>query len=473
MKRLLPSILLAGFALAACGESTKATEGKTSYFISADNAARVTRLAFRTAALVGRHAVYPNGNNTAAPAPKCPSTGAENKIKIVPSCVPDFTVAGAVDCTISETYECPEVSGAVTTTVAMRADELSYSVAPKNYQEGNEAMGFIRYNGSVAALTKPDGTTSYQEELSFIARGASDTEDTVVSSASDVTVSTAAGKLQFDGSASLQITGMGEGKVVMNGVDFGDCKIGPQSGTMDIALVGIERAMLEFTGCGAATLHHFKAGVMADAEEMSADNVMYSFGTSLTDVTYFKGVTLNTAPSAAALSGTRWCVPVSATTPNLSKLLGTASGVYSMAFDAVTVATTKPALECLTVQENAALGTVALHTVVVDETGLGLFADPAQVSVVYAANATVTTAGGYTTLGYFGRYLGAYGISQADFETAMGTYLAGGGANPVTSVADPVSGAGTANKTVAVSFDHFGARLVASVTEAYWFVHFY
>lgn len=473
MKRLLPSLLLAGLVLAACGDSEKTKEAKTSYFITADNAARVTRLAFRTAALVGRHAAYPNGTDADAAPRACPQTGVQGKIAIVPSCLPDFLTPGAVDCSIEETYACPEVAGAITTTVAMRADQLSFTVNAAEYKEGTDTLGFIKYNGKVDALTKPDGSTTYIEDLAFIARGAGDAEDTIVTSTSEVTVTTDAAKLQFDGTASLMITGMGEGKVILNGVDFADCTTSPKTGTMDLALVGIERALVEFTGCGEATLHHFKAGVKADPEPLSADHLMSMFGQSITDVTNFKAVTANTEPSADALSPGRWCVPVGADTPNLSNNLGSTGTGKSMVFDAAaTLATLQvPMLECLSIAPSASLGgaIVATHTVVADETGLGLFADPDQVSVQYASLATVTTAAGVTRLGYFARSYGTYGMSQTNFEAA--------GAGAFTNVANPAdqtsAHGGTYYKAFQVSFDHLGARLVVGATEAYWFIRFF
>ena len=64
---------------------------------------------------------------------------------------------------------------------------------------------------------------------------------------------TDAAKLQFDGFASLNITGMGEGRVTMNGLDFGDCTKSPKTGTLDLALINIEAATIEFTADKAGT----------------------------------------------------------------------------------------------------------------------------------------------------------------------------------------------------------------------------
>lgn len=381
MRKLFLSLLTGAVLLTGCGDEDKKSTQRRSYVIDKDQALRVTRLAMRTAALVGRHAAIPNGfaiGSTEA-APACPLSGVTGKINITPQCTPDFAVAGAVDCEIVEAFACPEATGAITNSVELRADRLDYSLSAADYQEGTEALGFIRYNGGVDVKTTPDGTSNYKDSLSAVARPQGDPVDTVVNSTSDVTVTTDAGNVVMNGLADLIISGTvdGQGKVDMVDLTFADpatCASSPIAGSINLALVGIERAVIEFTGCGAAVLHHFEGGERANPETFSEDELSYGFAQSLTDITNFRNVAFNTVPSATELLGNRFCAPV---IPGVVPLLAS-SVTKPTGFSAAGV--TNPLLECLNFQLSGTTPTFA-HIVLEDGTGAGDFADPTQVNV--------------------------------------------------------------------------------------------
>lgn len=381
MRKLILAFVTGAVVLTGCGDDDKKNDQRRSYVIDKDQALRVTRLAMRTAALVGRHAAIPNGfaiGSTEA-APACPLSGVTGKISITPSCEPDFAVAGAVDCEIVEEFACPEVTGAVTNSVELRADGLNYSLSAADYQEGTEALGFIRYNGGVDVVTTPDGTSNYKDGLSAVARPQGDPVDTTVNSTSDVTVTTDAGNVVMNGLADLIISGTvdGQGKVDMVDLTFADpatCAVSPIAGSINLALVGIERAVIEFTGCGQAVLHHFEGVERANPEDFTADELSYGFAQSLTDIANFRNVAFNTVPSATELLGNRFCAPV---IPGVVPLLAS-SVTQPVGFSAAGV--TNPLLECVSYQLSGTTPTFS-HIVLEDASGEGTFSDAMQTNV--------------------------------------------------------------------------------------------
>lgn len=494
MRKVILSLVLGAAMVAGCGDENKKNEQQKSYVIDKDQALRVTRLAMRTAALVGRHAAIPNGfaiGSTAA-APACPLSGVTGKIKLTPQCTPDFATAGAVDCEIVESFACPEATGSVTNSVELRADGLNYSLQPVEYQEGNEALGFIRYNGDVAVVTTPDGKTNYKDSLSAVARPQGDPVDTTVNSTSDVTIATSAESVVFNGLSDLVISGTvdGQGKVEFADVDFGDgtCAASPESGEINLALVGIERAVIEFTGCGQATLHHIENGQRVNAETFAADELSYAFAQSITDIANFRAVTANTLPAASTLLDNLFCAPV-------------IPGVVPLLASSVTKPTTtsfagvaNPMLECLAFQSGTPANTFS-HMVWEDQTGEGTFADPTKILVHFFR------------AGVLSLDVGALGGKNVMLYAQHATAVAAGPV-PLTSLALDATGQPTAanlsafcdpaeaNPAVATfcwsriafneSFDHLGLRFTepANVGKAsagaglpedignpFWYVH--
>jgi len=155
LKMLLMLMVLA-LAASSCGTDLPKND-KRSFIIKKEDALKVTKLAMRTAALVGRHATIPNGASLdPAKQPVCPLTS-EHKIAIKAACMPGFDGPN-VDCTFVEKYGCDEVSGVINNQVSMRADSLNFAMATTNYVEGNETFGYVKYVGSISASTSADGT---------------------------------------------------------------------------------------------------------------------------------------------------------------------------------------------------------------------------------------------------------------------------------------------------------------------------
>ena len=155
-------------------------------------------------------------------------------------------------------------------------------------------------------------------------------------------------------------------------------------------------------------------------------------------------------------------------------------------FDPATLPTDKPISECLEFSVEAALGgaTAVKHSVVSDETGLGLFGDPAQNKVHFLNVAVVvtdaTTAGKFMS---FRKLKGAYGRSQLAIGTEMAVDTSGnttfqGLCNPGIPAGD--LGTGGSNPPCPIlsfgvwSIDHMGLGLLVNPADpatGYWLAH--
>lgn len=401
MKTIRLSLLAGAVWLAACGGDE--TPAERQFLIQPADAVSVTSLMMRTAALVGRHAVIPNGASMAPETqPACPITGAEDEggIQIaVKACMPDFANFGepSVDCTFEETYACEYVNGVIDNVVAMRGDGLDFSLTMSEYVEGNASIGSVQYDGTISAETTPDGITTYREALDI---HAITTAETRVQSTSAVTVETTATGWVLTGQTFLAIEGRGPGRLDFQDVEFShECEQSPVSGEFQMVLIGLERATLRVDGCGELTFVNY-VGTTPDREtKLPGTTVSDIFALTLPEVQNFTKVAFNVTPAAPVLAdeetATRWCAPYTPVIPVLSDESG----------GDVTV-TDNVMMECLAFQYGEA-GTTFTHVIIEDKATFGLFADPTQVDVHYL-QAGLATSGeaGALTLMWVQRYDG-------------------------------------------------------------------
>jgi hypothetical protein len=474
MRKHFALLFIGALAAVGCGESTKKTPPR-SFLITTDNATDVSRLTMTTAALTGRHSVVPKGADTnPAHANKCPISKDENKISIKPACKPDL--AGAVDCVFTEDYTCPEVTGQIVDTVHMGETSLDFGLKMDGYQEGNAQLGFIKYTGTVSATTTPDGKTAYSSTIAVVARALGATTDTVATSSSDISVTTSETSTELSGSSNLS-TPFGPATMALNKVEFGDCKISPKSGTIDLALVGLERAQLRADGCGDVKLVHYVGDKPSSEESMSQAQLISAFGSSISDVTIFRGVTSNTEKSAAKLYPEQWCVPYVA---GVSTLLA-ASITSPTAL--VTPTTTNPLNECLVFNAPTTTGAKTFaHVVLEDKTGIGAFGDPTKIDVHFFRAGVLledfAPIGGANMMIYAQAYT-ANPLPKAyvTFNLTAAGDLAG---TDLTAFCDPSATDNSgylycfSRYTFNEVFDHFGVSLVGAAPAnlgTFWYAH--
>jgi hypothetical protein len=460
MLKLRTMVILLALGAVSCGTDRPADPAQ-SFIILKEDALKVTRLSMRTAALVGRHAVIPNGATLdLEKQPVCPLTK-ELKISIKPTaCIPGFDGPN-VDCAFVETYGCEEVSGVITNDISMRADSLSFALATTNYVEGNETYGYVKYVGGITATTSLEGTR-YYEALNIVARPLGESDETVLDAVSDIFVKLVEGRLVFTGTTTMDIVGRGPARLELIDVDFGtagECASSPVAGTIRMTLVGLESADLVITGCGEGKLVHIENEVVINEVAFSAAELAGGFAAAISDTAGFRGVAFNLTPAAADLYPARWCVPYRANSG--VKLLAESRG-----FDPATLPTGKPISECLTFAAPTTTSpATASLSIAVDESGLGLFLDDEQITVHFLSGGFVFVDDDNATFDI--RWIKNFSAQTPVLRSELDE-------NAFTPFCDPSASHTCPSTEVGYRIDHFGLGMLdvsTLVPTGYYFIH--